>query len=257
MVDVRGIKPVAMGTIAIQQGSPSTNKLPNLPQAPLGDFRRQAVINMARRCCYPEKHSQKVASLARQIFCQTRHLHGLDDEDGQLLEYAGLLHDIGHHIGHRKHHKHGYKLIVNGVLPGFAREERTILANVVRYHRKTTPQQSHAGFAALPARVQFKVRHLTAILRISDGLDRSRLCLFNGIWCRNMSRNRIQLQLGTSNSDSDFRLDLDSAKRRACYFEELFGVETCFTVKTVSSPAARRLNERGNRAESNLNIRLV
>ena len=57
---------------------------------PLG---RASVQALARRFSWPETHSRHVARLSLELFGQTRELHGLDDTDRELLEYAALLHD--------------------------------------------------------------------------------------------------------------------------------------------------------------------
>jgi exopolyphosphatase/guanosine-5'-triphosphate,3'-diphosphate pyrophosphatase len=188
---------------------------------------------MAVRYGYPEEHSQKVASFARQIFEHTNHLHGMGERDALILEYAGLLHDIGYHIGYSKHHKHGFYLIMNGDLPGFSNDEKILLANLVRYHRKARPSSCHPAFAALPRRIRMKVKRLTAILRIADGLDRSHFSLFDEIQCKTGSEDKVQFQLMVAGSGMDMALDLYSAKRHARYFERVFGVDTSFTVRSV------------------------
>jgi exopolyphosphatase/guanosine-5'-triphosphate,3'-diphosphate pyrophosphatase len=201
-----------------------------------GDLRRKAVLEMAARYGYPEAHSHKVACLARQIFDQTSHLHGMGENEAAVLEYAALLHDIGYHIGYNKHHKHGYYLIMNGELAGFAHEERVVLANLVRYHRKAKPSRAHPTYAILPRRVRLKIKRLSAILRIADGLDRSHFSLCDEIQCRHGSDERVQFQLMAAVAGMDIALDLYSAKRHARYFEKVFGVEASFTAKSL--PAA-------------------
>src|SRR5258708_4528784 len=108
------------------------------------DVRRRSVIALAERCLYDEPHARHVATLATSLFDQTRGHHGLSDGDRALLEYAALLHDIGHHISYPGHHKHTYYLIKNGDLRGFHPSEIEVVANVARYHRRGEPRRKHA-----------------------------------------------------------------------------------------------------------------
>ena len=200
-----------------------------------GDLRFRAIVDLASRCDYPIDHSHRVASLAVQIFRQTTHLHGLAEKEERLLEYACILHDIGYHIGYSKHHKHAYYLVMNCDLRGFSPEERSILANLVRYHRRAQPKNKHRAFADLPARARKIVKYLTSILRIADGLDMSHFSVVDEIKCT-AARKKINFQLTANANYSDAELDLWAAKKHARYFEKLFNVETRFAART---PARR------------------
>jgi len=207
-----------------------------LPAAP-GDLRLQSVLDLATRCDYPADHSLRVAQLAEQIFQQTTHLHGLSEREGRLLHYAGILHDIGYYIGYSKHHKHAYYLVMNCDLRGFTPEERNIIANLVRYHRRATPKNGHAPFAALTSVAQKQVKRLSAILRIADALDRSHFSLVQEVRCRS-GRKGVQFQLVTGSNPAGVRLDIAAAKAHARYFERLFGVETSFSIVRAGSGRA-------------------
>ena len=61
---------------------------------------------------------------------------------GRLLEAASYLHDIGHYVSDTRHHKHSYYLVANSDMPGFTQDEREIIANLCRYHRKAL---AHTG----------------------------------------------------------------------------------------------------------------
>ena len=137
------------------------------------DVRRRSVVALAERCVYDEAHAARVAALALSLFDGTRRRHGLGDMERSLLEYAALLHDIGHHISYPGHHKHTYYLIKNGDLRGFHPLEIEVLANVARYHRRGHPCKRHAPYAALPKPARRAVRVLAGCLRIADALDRS------------------------------------------------------------------------------------
>jgi len=136
------------------------------------DVRRRSVVDLAERCQYDEAHSKHVASLALALFEGTRRRHALSDSDRSLLEYAALLHDIGHHISYPRHHKHSYYLIKNGDLRGFHPLEIEVLANVARYHRSGHPRKKHGGFGVLTKPLRQTVRILSGLLRIADALDR-------------------------------------------------------------------------------------
>ena len=137
------------------------------------DVRRRSVIELAERCSYWREHSQQVARLALALFDQLQPSHGLGGREREWLEFAALLHDIGVHISHGRHHKHSYYLIKNGDLRGFEPEEVEVVALVARYHRRAQPKRSHDGYGHLPGALRRTVRTLAAILRVAESLDRS------------------------------------------------------------------------------------
>lgn len=137
------------------------------------DVRRRSVMALCERCQYDEAHARHTSALALSLFDQTRERHALGDGERALLEYAALLHDVGHHISYPGHHKHTYYLIKNGDLRGFHPAEIEVLANVARYHRRGHPRRKHPGFSALPKPSRRVVEVLAGLLRVADALDRS------------------------------------------------------------------------------------
>ena len=111
------------------------------------DLRRRTVMELARRCQFREDHGTHVARLALSIFDQTRRLHKLAAGDGELLEYAALLHDIGFYISPHRHHRHSAYLILNHAMTGFSRAEVRIIALAARHHRKVEPQRERGADA--------------------------------------------------------------------------------------------------------------
>ena len=143
-------------------------------------IRRASVQALARRFSWPEAHSRQVAKLSLELFDQTRELHGLDDNDRELLEYAALLHDIGEHVSHDGHDRHAAYLVAHGQLRGFDPEEILVLTALVRWHRRGEPKASDDLVGELDDRPRDRVRRLAAIIRIADGLDRSRKQVVTG-----------------------------------------------------------------------------
>ncbi|HUI24997.1 MAG TPA: Ppx/GppA phosphatase family protein, partial [Candidatus Kryptonia bacterium] len=137
------------------------------------DLRRRSVARFVRHLGGAETHGQQVARLALRLFDQLKDDLELRDGTREWLQFAALLHDVGHHIGHENHQRHTYYLITNGELLGFQRDELEIIAQVARYHRKGAPKASDPAYAALPGPARRTVRALSALLRVADGLDRS------------------------------------------------------------------------------------
>ncbi len=141
--------------------------------AQFADVRRRSVFRLLRRLGQPADHPKHVARLALKLFDQLRDRLGLRDEAREWLEYAALLHDVGHVIGHDNHALHSHYLVVHGQLFGFSREELEVIGLVARYHgRKGDPKKANGETYPLPPQAWHTVRALAAILRLAEGLDR-------------------------------------------------------------------------------------
>jgi exopolyphosphatase/guanosine-5'-triphosphate,3'-diphosphate pyrophosphatase len=189
--------------------------------------RRRQVLLLARRYQYPKVHAHHVAKLALSLFDQTQALHQLGDREREWLEYAALLHDIGHHIRENKHQKHTYYLMTHADLPGFSSEEVSIMANVARYHRRGQPKSKHKGFRLLNRDQRKVVSCLSAILRIADGLDRSHFSVVKKIHVEPGKPLRLHVSFRY-----DPELELWTTDRRKILFEQIFHCH----VELVASP---------------------
>ncbi len=137
------------------------------------DPRARSTILAMRRFAPNERHARHVAELTTTLFDRLAPLHGLPSSDRDLAWSAAMLHDIGHHIAGRGHHRHGMYLLQHIRMPGFTAPETAVLAQVVRYHSRSRPKASHDDFQALPPEDQRRVTRLAGLLRIADALDRS------------------------------------------------------------------------------------
>jgi exopolyphosphatase/guanosine-5'-triphosphate,3'-diphosphate pyrophosphatase len=132
-------------------------------------------VRLGKRYGFDQAHGELVASLATTLFDDMGAYHGFSERERLLLRAAALLHDVGDYVRYDGHHKHSYYLIQNSDIMGLTPEERAIVANVARYHRKSPPDPSHPNFRDLDKEARSKVRGLAAILRIADALDREHL----------------------------------------------------------------------------------
>jgi exopolyphosphatase/guanosine-5'-triphosphate,3'-diphosphate pyrophosphatase len=147
-----------------------TELLPPVPD--VEDIKLRDVFAVGRRFGYEEAHALQVATMAEKIFDRLMPIYDLERHERTLLSAAALLHDVGYHISHEAHHKHSLYLIKHSEMTGFTEAEKSIIANVARYHRKSLPKNTHLDFTALKKNEQKTVRKLSSILRIADGLDR-------------------------------------------------------------------------------------
>ncbi|MBL9037072.1 MAG: Ppx/GppA family phosphatase [Archangium sp.] len=132
-----------------------------------------AAIAVGRRFGFSETHARQVAKLAMSLFDELAALHQLPAAARPYLEVAALLHDIGHAVNYQRHHKHTHYLIENVDLPGFAERERTLVAAIARFHRRSTPEPGHEALEGMTAAEIRIVRRCSTLLRIADSLDRS------------------------------------------------------------------------------------
>lgn len=139
----------------------------------LRDVSRRSIAALAARCDDDPAHSAHVAELALQLFDAMRAEHGLPAHCRDYLEAAALLANVGLVISHSKHHLHSYYVIRNSELTGLTDREIEMIAQIARYHRKSSPKPTHGDFERLDPESRRTVRSLAAILRVAIGLDRS------------------------------------------------------------------------------------
>lgn len=170
-------------------------------------------------------HAEHVRELSIQLFDQLQAVHHLPAESRVLLEAGALLHDVGHMISHRGHHKHGEYLALNGDIPGLEGRERAIVAALVRYHnRKSIPAGHHTAYSTLNNNDKRIARRLAAILRIGEALDHSHRQHVMQIRA-SFQRGAVGLQVGAKGDAAE---DLRDANRSAELFEKEFHVRLYF-----------------------------
>jgi exopolyphosphatase / guanosine-5'-triphosphate,3'-diphosphate pyrophosphatase len=189
---------------------------------------RQLVVgtrSFARRLEYDLRHAEHVRELCLMLFDHLQPLHHLPPQARVQLEAGALLHDIGHRVSHRGHHKHGEYLALNGDIPALAGRDRNIVAAVVRYHnRKSTPDNDHPAYSALNNTDKRIVRRLAAILRIAEGLDHSHRQRIQNLKS-SFQRGAVTLQL---RARGDAAEDIRDAERSSDLFEKEFHTHLYF-----------------------------
>ncbi|MGZ6126467.1 MAG: Ppx/GppA phosphatase family protein [Myxococcales bacterium] len=172
-----------------------------------------------RRCAYREEHAEQVAQLSLSLFDQLRGLHRFGEEERALLHAAAMLHDVGAFVSYNRHHKHSYYLLYHADLPGYTDRERELIATIARYHRRSAPKDGHAEFQRLTPQERQVVRHLAALLRVANGLDRGHRRHVRSVTARRRGKAVHIAVVAEKGSD----LEVWSARQKADLLEEMSG----------------------------------
>jgi exopolyphosphatase/guanosine-5'-triphosphate,3'-diphosphate pyrophosphatase len=191
-----------------------------LAQARLNPDRRRVVVALSRRYGLSAPHVRKVAQFAGTLFEQLRSLHALPALNGQLLEAAAYLYNIGHWVNESRHHKHSLYLVANSDLAGFSDWERLVIANLCRYHRKSMPQPTHVEFQTLDAEGRRAVVLMAPLLRIAVALDQSQEQLVEDVLVSTLDK-AVELQL---QSKRDLDVEQWHTEQVSGVFRETYGL---------------------------------
>jgi exopolyphosphatase/guanosine-5'-triphosphate,3'-diphosphate pyrophosphatase len=200
--------------------------------------RRRSVQALAARYAGTNSHGRHVAQLALQLFDALASDLGLPPPARELLEYAALLHDIGHAIEHDRHQRHTFYLIRASELLGFSPVEIEVIALVARGHRKQAPRLSDPEVQALPPASRRLVRGLAAVLRVADALDRTHFGVVERI---RTSRPRGRLLITAETGGESAELEVWAAERRVDSVSRLLDRPVLVRARAATRKAAARV----------------
>jgi exopolyphosphatase/guanosine-5'-triphosphate,3'-diphosphate pyrophosphatase len=202
----------------------------------LSDIRREGVQRVVDLFERDRAHVEHATDLALRLFDETHLVHGLDTDDRDHLEAAGLMHNVGLFISHSAHHKHSYYVIRNNDhLVGFTDHEVELMALVARYHRKGAPSTKHGEFGALDATDQYRVRVLAGLLRVGIALDRSHARHVHDLRCE-ITANQITVQ-PLIRPEVDASLELYTANQRVDLLADALGRMMSIANPDVTAPS--------------------
>ncbi len=101
---------------------------------------------------------------------------------------------------------------------GLSADEKRLVADVVRHHRKRPPDNNSEPFSKLPKNQQKRVLQLNILLRLAIALDREQRGNVRAIHM-NRSGKRNQLQV---KGKGDLLLECWTVRKEAPWFETVF-----------------------------------
>ena len=193
------------------------------------DPRRRSVVLFAKRMYTSMAHVEHVAAIALRLFDGLTRLHQLSAANRELLEFASILHDVGRAVSSSAHHKHTLYIVENADIVGFSDRERSLIANVGRYHRRSIPRPRHAEWMAFDEADRESIVILSTILRLANALDRGHQGNVVGVRT-SFDAQTVTIEIETHGSAD---VELREIERKAHHVERVFG--RTLEVRTASS----------------------
>ncbi len=198
------------------------------------DFEQDIVScakNISKRYMGSKSRRETLWQIASTIFDNTKKIHGLSKRDRLLLQVATMLHDCGKYISMVNLGDCSYNIIMSTEIIGLSHKERMIVANVVRYNHE---EFDHFGSGSpyiegLSYEEYLKVAKLTAILRVSNGLDRTHKQKFKDVKVT-LKDHEMIINIDTR---ADITLEKGLFNNRASFFEEVFGIKPIIRQKRI------------------------
>lgn len=187
------------------------------------EFRNQIIrsaINLGRKFDFDEAHAKHVANMSNRLFMALQGEHQLEQRMELILYLAALLHEVGLYINVRSNHKHAMYIINNSEVFGLSRKDLLLVSLVARYHRRSSPQPNHEGFARLERNDRIVVSKLASMLRVAIALDESRSQRITHVDC-SVDRSRLVI---TTRDVEDISLEQLTLRQTTALFEETFGL---------------------------------
>lgn len=136
------------------------------------DVRDRTIRIFVERYGVNVAHAERVEKTALALFHQAA--VGLELEPGFGVTYlapAARLHEIGLSIAYSGHQKHAAYILSHADMPGFTKEDQSMVAAIVRAHRR---KLSREYFASLAKHHRKAGLYLSALLRLAVRLHHSR-----------------------------------------------------------------------------------
>lgn len=201
---------------------------------PEHDFEEDIIAcakNISRRYMGSEERSRSIEDIALKIFDATKKAHGMGMRERFLLRMASILHDCGKYISMVNLATCSYDIIMSTEIIGLSHIEREIVANVVKYnHSDFVYYEEQEGTSDLTREAYLTIARLTAILRLSNGIDRTHQQKFSDLHVRTKD-DRLLIFVP---SGIDVTLEKGMFRNRADFFEEVMGIRPVIRQGAVS-----------------------
>ena len=177
--------------------------------------------NTAKRYQCSKSHIKIMEDIALKIFDRMKKIHGLGKRERLLLQIAVILHGCGKYISLSDPAECSYRIIMATEIIGLSQVEREIIANIVKFN--TMEFSYYEGMnehTSLSREEYLVIAKLTAILRITNAMDRSHLQKFENVKVI-LKDQELVIQV---DSQEDITLERGLFPEKAAFFEEVYSI---------------------------------
>lgn len=102
------------------------------------DIRSRTAQSLANHYAIDSDQARRVLDTTERLYVQWRDQNPkqANPQLAALLKWAAMLHEVGLTINHSGMHRHSAYILQNTNMPGFNQDQQTLLATLVRCHRK-------------------------------------------------------------------------------------------------------------------------
>ncbi|MBF0103903.1 MAG: Ppx/GppA family phosphatase [Deltaproteobacteria bacterium] len=193
------------------------------------DQKEKTLIKVLQKYEADMPHAKKVNEFAMIIFEALKGDLRYKQKEERLIFHASYLHDIGTFVDYGKHHKHSEYLIENTPIVGLDNNEKKLISQIARYHRKSLPSPKHEKFIKLTEENRQKVLVLVAMLRIADSLDRGHN---NAVKTLAVKTQKNKLEITVDGKGNDVTLETWALEKHKDLIKEALGLDLTVTVLT-------------------------
>lgn len=185
--------------------------------------------NIADQYRVEAKHRHQVEKFALHIFDQLKAVHHLGNRERLLLKVVCIVHDIGNFVNSYAHYVHSAKLIQSLDFYGLSDKEQAMIAMIAQFHSTKIPVSGtyHAEVERFNKKESLLIAKLTAILRIADALDDSRIQKIKSISV-SLRDNQVII---TATANNNILLETWTFKQKSKFFMDVFGIEAILKKK--------------------------
>lgn len=196
------------------------------------EFQENTVLSartVAQRYEYDENHSKYVEKYSLKIFDKLKKIHGMGAKERLYLQIASIMHDVGKYVNIRSHYNHSYEIVRSSDVVGLDMHDLELIANITKYHSTITPSMYDYSYNRLNADERMVISKLSAMLRISEALDKGHMKKFDDIDIK-IKGNSLIIGISTLNNT---QIEEWSFEKKKQFFEEVFGMKATIKKKKV------------------------
>lgn len=169
-----------------------------------------------------EHRTREREMIALTIFDSMKKNHRLSKRDRLLLQLAAILSELGRYISLANVGETSYNIIIATEIIGLSHLERKIVASIVRFSTEKFEYYETLGrMVELDKETYLRIAKLTAIMRLSEGLDLSHKGKCDKLKVTN-DGDKLVLIVETN---ADMTLEFGLFERYATFFEEVFNIK--------------------------------